>query len=76
MRNKDCIYCNCCGKVILTGTGCRMEDYFHMEKTWGYFSRKDGVIQSADICEDCMDRWMREFRIAPDEIEETEIFEC
>ncbi len=53
-----------------------MEDYFHFEKTWGYFSQKDGMTQEADICEACVDRWVRSFRSAPDVRERTEIFEC
>ncbi|MCC8029445.1 MAG: hypothetical protein LIO75_06600 [Lachnospiraceae bacterium] len=76
MIKENRVYCNSCGREIRTGIGSRMEDYFHMEKTWGYFSRKDGMLQKADICEDCMDRWMREFKISPEYPERTEIFEC
>ncbi|MCD8232056.1 MAG: hypothetical protein LUD14_09675 [Clostridiales bacterium] len=70
------IYCNCCGKKIHTREDARMEDYFHLEKTWGYFSKRDGLTQEADICEDCLEQWMQTFRSAPDVRERTEIFEC
>ncbi|MCC8082357.1 MAG: hypothetical protein LIO80_10205 [Lachnospiraceae bacterium] len=76
MKKEGHVYCNCCGKELQTETGSQMEDYFHMQKTWGYFSRKDGVTQTADICEDCLDRWILRFQIAPEDAEKTELFEC
>ena len=32
------IVCDCCGKEIKK----EKEDYLEIEKTWGYFSEKDG----------------------------------
>ena len=76
MKSKEKIFCNCCGRALKMVEGRLLEDYFHMEKTWGYFSDKDGIAQSADICEACMEQWMRGFQIRPETVERTEIFEC
>jgi hypothetical protein len=56
------VICNGCGKEIPWETA----DHFHGEKTWGYFSGKDGrqrccrarrlvssLIQEADYVDDC-----------------------
>ncbi|MCD8364664.1 MAG: hypothetical protein LUC83_02395 [Clostridiales bacterium] len=74
-RNQE-IYCNCCGKKILSQTDKTTEDFFHLEKTWGYFSSKDGLMQTADVCEACMDQWMQGFQIPSETSERTELFEC
>ena len=29
------------------------EDYIHIEKKWGYFSKSDGEYQEVDFCQDC-----------------------
>ncbi len=76
MRQNGKVFCNCCGKEIKMEHGHAVEDFFHLEKTWGYFSGKDGICQSADICEACMEQWMKKFIIQPETVERTEIFEC
>ena len=76
MKNRNKIFCNCCGRELKTENGQLIEDFFHMEKTWGYFSGQDGTVQSADICEECMKRWTDGFKIRPETVERTEIFEC
>lgn len=48
--------CDCCGREI-----GKQEDFLHLEKTWGYFSRKDGEYHQWDICEDCYDKWVKGF---------------
>ncbi len=63
------IRCNCCGKVIPLQNGIAMQDFFHAEKTWGYFSQKDGITHSFDLCETCYDRIVSAFAIAPSENE-------
>ena len=68
MRKAGVLYCNCCGKTISESCGADREEFFHFEKTWGYFS--------ADICESCFEQWMSQFRIPPQTVERTEIFEC
>lgn len=50
------IVCDCCGKEIK-----EQEDHLRIEKTWGYFSRKDGEHHQWDICEDCYDKWTAGF---------------
>jgi Fe2+ or Zn2+ uptake regulation protein len=76
MRQGQDIICNCCGKTLKRTNDIVMEDFFHMEKTWGFFSRKDGSCEYADICEDCMEQWMKGFQIPAKTVERTELFEC
>lgn len=54
------VFCNCCGKELSRDT-----DYLSVEKQWGYHSNKDGVCQSFDLCEECVDRLTSEFAIPP-----------
>jgi len=55
------IICNKCGKKIrITGSQAG-EDFLHVEKTWGYFSEKDGIKQSFNLCESCCDAMLGEF---------------
>ena len=53
------VICNCCGREI----PCETADYFHGEKTWGYFSEKDGRKDSLDLCEMCYDKLTETFKI-------------
>ena len=76
MKREGKLICNCCGRELREKNGQLIEDFFHMNKTWGYFSGKDGICQSADICEECMEQWIREFQIQPETVDRTEIFEC
>ena len=43
------VVCNGCGREI----PLRGADYFHAEKTWGYFSEQDGRQDAFDLCEEC-----------------------
>lgn len=43
------VVCNGCGREIPLDKA----DYFHGEKTWGYFSNQDGRQDCFDLCEDC-----------------------
>lgn len=67
--------CNCCGKEILKtdDTGVALEDYIVIEKSWGYFSRKDGIRQKMIVCESCFDAWTRSFTQPPQEEQEREL---
>lgn len=66
----DKVVCDRCGKEIKKETeggwnqfGESMavfhepsfEDFFLLEQSWGYFSRKDTQTHQAVICEDCYD---------------------
>lgn len=57
------IICNKCGKKIRNTGSQTGEDFLHVEKTWGYFSEKDGVKQSFNLCESCCDELLREFML-------------
>lgn len=69
------VYCNCCGKQIemKENTQTALEDYVVIEKSWGYFSDKDGIRQKMNICESCFDAWVQTFARAPQETEEQEL---
>lgn len=69
------VYCNCCGNEIRMkeNTQIALEDYVKIEKTWGYFSKKDGVRQKMNICESCFDAWTSAFVVAPCEEDELEL---
>ena len=67
------IYCNKCGKVICPTEEIQKADYLKIEKSWGYFSNKDGIIQKVNICEECCDKLLTEFEIPPETEENTEL---
>ncbi len=56
------VICNCCGREIPFDC-C---DHFHGEKTWGYFSEKDGRQDSFDLCEACYDKITADFAVKVD----------
>ena len=47
-----------------------MEEGLHVEKSWGYFSGKDGEIHSFDLCESCYDLLVQDFQIPPEKKEQ------
>ncbi len=57
------VVCNGCGREIPLAA----EDYFHGEKTWGYFSTQDGKRDSFDLCEDCYRKWTETFQVKMEE---------
>lgn len=61
--------CNCCGKEI----DDRKQDYLCIQKTWGYFSNKDGRKCEVTICESCYDTWEKNFVIPAKVTEVTEL---
>ena len=65
-------FCNVCGKEIIT-SGHSREDSLHIDKTWGYFSEKDGERHVIKMCEHCYDMWIKTFSIPPHVEEVTEI---
>ncbi len=69
------VYCNCCGKEILMkeNTQIALEDYVRIEKSWGYFSNKDGIRQEMNVCESCFHTWLNSFALAPKEVQELEL---
>lgn len=65
--------CNCCGRIMKLEKGIIMEGIFHVDYPWGYFSKKDGIIHSFDLCEECYDKWIDSFQVKPKEIEAKEL---
>ena len=69
------VYCNCCGKQIKMkeNTQIALEDCVVIEKSWGYFSGRDGVRQKVTVCEDCFDAGVQTFARPPEESQELEL---
>ena len=53
------IICDACGREIEKINDGIFADYYKIEKTWGYFSEKDGRQDSFDICEKCYDKMLK-----------------
>lgn len=73
MDKRKQIVCNKCGREIAYEKGIATEDYLAVKKSWGYFSRKDGMTNSFILCEDCSDNLMRSFKIPVSEADTTEL---
>ena len=43
------------------------------DHTWDFFSEKDGEIHHFDLCEDCYDDWVNQFKLEV-EVEEQREF--
>ena len=61
--------CNKCGKNIIVKNGIVQEGVFSIDYNWGYFSRRDGEIDSFDLCEECYNKITKEY-VIPVEITE------
>lgn len=55
------VVCNQCNKQLKIENGIVLEDRLAVEKSWGYFSKKDGVVHSFDLCEECYDNIIKGF---------------
>ena len=73
MKKQNIIYCNRCGREITHEEVIPQGEGLHVEKHWGYFSRKDGEIHRFDLCENCYDHLLGEFTL-PVECEEETVF--
>lgn len=60
------VYCNGCGREINTG-GQEREDYLRVNKSWGYFSHWDLTNQAFNLCQDCYERLIAQFKIPVEE---------
>lgn len=65
--------CNACGRKLRTLPNGELEETLRIEKTWGYFSRKDTLRHRFVVCEDCYDRLVASFVVPVAETEATEI---
>ena len=72
MQKEGFIICNCCGRKFFPQPDKNDMEIFHIEKEWGYFSKKDTVKHTFDICEECYDKWISSFRVS---VEEKEVME-
>ncbi len=70
------VVCNRCGKRIAVEHGIAQEEVFHVEKRWGYFSKRDMKKDSFDLCETCYDEIIAEFVIPAQTKDEIEFFPC
>ena len=67
-RKVQKIFCNQCGRPMKIENGI-----VSAEVSFGYFSKKDGIRQEFDLCEECYDRMIRQFTIPVTVQEETEL---
>lgn len=67
------VRCNKCGKSLEVREGFVREGAFHVEYDFGYFSAKDGLKHTWDLCEECYDKMTREFLIPVEESEKKEL---
>ncbi len=65
--------CNRCGRSLKVEDGYLREGCFSAETVFGYFSRKDGTIHSFDLCEDCYDEIVAQFKVPVEERKSTEL---
>lgn len=73
MKRENKTFCNCCGKEISMNGDMFLEEFLHIEKEWGYFSNQDGINLSADVCEECLMNWMKDFQYKPEIQERIEL---
>lgn len=62
----DAVYCNMCGKQIKKikeSDHPIFADNLRIQKDWGYFSNKDGVTDEFNLCEECYDKLIKQFKI-------------
>ena len=67
------VVCNKCGKKLKVENGHLKEYCFSADAVFGYFSRKDGMTQHFDLCEDCYDELTAQFTVPVEEKEELEL---
>ena len=64
--------CNRCGRSLKVEDGYLREGCISVEEAFGYFSRKDGTVHSFDLCEDCYDEIVAQFKVPVEERKNTE----
>ena len=67
------VKCNKCGKHLKVQEGFVREGCFHVEFDFGYFSTKDGIRHTWDLCEACYDKMIQEFVLPVTETEKNEL---
>jgi ribosomal-protein-alanine N-acetyltransferase len=66
------LICNGCGRSLKVEHGILREDVFEGKKQWGYFSKRDGEIHSFLLCQECYEKVIKNFAVAPEVTEVTE----
>lgn len=67
------VICNKCKKELKLENGYLKEACFTADSVFGYFSHRDGIRHRFDLCEECYDNMIAEFRIPVDELPENEL---
>ena len=67
------VVCNRCGRTLKVEDGYLKEGCFHGQAAFGYFSRKDGITQKFDLCENCYDDLISSFAVDVTVEDETEL---
>jgi len=60
------LYCNSCGKLLKVENGILKEDAFEASKEWGYFSKRDMEVHHFNLCEECYEKMVSNFKIPID----------
>lgn len=66
------VVCNLCGKKVIVEGGIVREGVMPVQYTWDFFSEKDGEVHTWDLCEECYDSIVNQFRIEPEIQEQVE----
>lgn len=67
------LYCNRCGRKIEVQNQIIQEGVLSVDYKWNYFSNKDGMRHSFDLCEKCYDEMIRNFKYPIEETEYNEL---
>lgn len=67
------IYCNKCGRKIQIENEIVKEGVMSVDYKWEYFSKKDGMKHSFDLCEACYDKMIKNFLYPVSETEYSEL---
>ncbi len=67
------VICNQCKKELTVERGILKEGCYHGDSGFGYFSKKDGMKHSFDLCEECYDKLIKGFAIPVEEEEMKEL---
>lgn len=67
------VICNKCNRKITVENDIIKEGVFSVDYKWGYFSKKDGFKHSFDLCEECYDNLVLDFKTPVIEDEYSEL---
>ena len=67
------VICNQCKKELKVENGIIKEGCFNADTQFGYFSGKDGMKYSFDLCEECYDNMIKGFSVPVEKEEVKEL---